>query len=213
MAVRNRKAKDNPVKEVRLFPENNARVRYLSDDVETALVAGLPDELRPMVRFAILTGLRRGELFGLQWQRVDLRTHTLNIPRSKHGKARTLPLGREAESILRHLPRRLDTSSVFVQPWSPRDEKGQPTTPPPYKDTPKARNEAREKAGLGAFRWHDLRHTFGSRLAMAGVDILTIKGADGAQDPDDDPSLRAPQPQPRRPSGGRAFSAGNWHLY
>ncbi len=45
----------------------------------------------------------------------------------------------------------------------------------PYQDTPKAWDAARQAAGLGDFRWHDLRHTFGSRLAMAGVDILTIK--------------------------------------
>ena len=45
MAVRNRKAKDNAVKGVRLFPENNARVRYLSDDEEAALMAVRPEEL------------------------------------------------------------------------------------------------------------------------------------------------------------------------
>jgi integrase len=119
-----------------------------------------------MARLAILTGLRRGELFGLQWERVDFRSRTLTIPRSKHGKARSVPLGNEAEGILRRLPRRLGSPWVFLQPG----EAGEP-----YQDTPKAWNVAREKAGLGDFRWHDLRHTFGSRLAMAGVDILTIK--------------------------------------
>ena len=127
MAVRNRKAKDNPVKGVRLFPENNARVRYLTDDQETALMAVLPDELRPMARFAILTGLRRGELFGLQWERVDFRSRTLTVPRSKHGKARSVPLGSEAATILRRLPRRIGLPGVFLLAltatalgWSPK---------------------------------------------------------------------------------------------
>jgi integrase len=75
-------------------------------------------------------------------------------------------VGTEAEAILRRLPRRLGSPWVFPQPG----EAGEP-----YRDTPKAWDAARDKAGLGDFRWHDLRHTFGSRLAMAGVDILTIK--------------------------------------
>jgi integrase len=82
------------------------------------------------------------------------------------GKARTAPLGSEAEAILRRLPRRLGSPWVFVQPGGAGE---------PYQDTLKAWDAAREKAGLGDFRWHDLRHTFGSRLAMAGIDILTIK--------------------------------------
>jgi integrase len=158
-AIRDGQARENPVKAVRLFRENNARVRWLTPEEESKLLGMVPEPFLSFCRVATYTGLRRGELLGLTWDRVDYRTGILTVDRSKHGEARRVPMSSLVQEARRRVPRTLGEAPVF----------------------PGCRNVSHrfprwvQDAGLKDLRLHDLRHTFASRLAMAGVDILTIK--------------------------------------
>lgn len=173
VAIRDDLADANPVKGLVPTPRNQ-RVRYLGDEEEAALTAALDAVSQDLVRFAIHTGLRQGEQFGLRWEWVDLQNSVLRIPTSKSGKPRTVPLNDVARKILRRQPRRLRCPWV----WPTHSRKGGAT---PGRNHINTRNFERrvfvpalQAASIEDFRWHDLRHTFASRLAMAGETVQTI---------------------------------------
>ncbi len=87
LAVRNGKIERNPAKSVKLFQENNTRVRYLLAEEEARLFEALPEELKPLVTVALHTGLRKGELLHLRWENVDFHTGTLTVALAKNGEA------------------------------------------------------------------------------------------------------------------------------
>jgi integrase len=173
VAIRDTLADVNPVKGLVPTPRNE-RVRYLTEAEESELISVLDARAQDLVRFAIHTGLRQGEHFGLRWEWVDLQNSVLRIPTSKSGKPRTVPLNDVAREILRLQPRRLRCPWV----WPTSSPKGGAT---PGRNHINARNFERrvfvpalQAAGIENFRWHDLRHTFASRLAMAGETLQTI---------------------------------------
>src|SRR5262245_58771984 len=99
-AIRQERLTRNPVASVRLFQENNARNRCLSADEEERLIAALPDRLRCLVIVALHTGMRRGELRGLQWQDVDFATGTIRIRQDKAGDGRWVTMNSAAREAL-----------------------------------------------------------------------------------------------------------------
>ena len=123
------------------------------------------DHLRPMVLLALNTGLRRSELFHLEWRHVNLHTRTLTIVghKAKSGQTRHIPLNDEATSVLQNWKAR-NTGLVFPG----RDGK-------PLDNVRKAWANVLEAAEITDFRFHDLRHTFASKLVMAGVDLNTVR--------------------------------------
>lgn len=168
VAMKDGLTESNPVREVGLFKENNQRVRFLDDDEETRLRAALGNEQWPVVAVALHTGLRQGEQFGLRWEHVDFGTGILTVPRSKHGEARRVPMNDTTRDILRARPSRLKSPYVFSSstgetPLDARNYMNRVFLP------------ALRAAGIEGFRWHDLRHTFASRLVMAGVDLRTVQ--------------------------------------
>ncbi len=168
VAIADGKAEQNPVKAVKLLKENNARTRFLSEDEQSKLFEELQPDEQPLVLVALHTGLRRGEQFTLRWEYVDLARRILTVPRSKSGELRRVPLNDEVLELLRGLPSRLKSPWVFPS-----------TTGETPMDAQNFYNRvfvpALERAGIEDFHWHDLRHTFGSRLAMAGVDLRTLQ--------------------------------------
>jgi integrase len=80
--IRDGQARENPVKAVRLFQENKTRVRWLTPEEEGKLLALVPEPFLSFCRVATYTGLRRGELLGLTWDRVDYRAGILTVARS-----------------------------------------------------------------------------------------------------------------------------------
>ena len=123
------------------------------------------DHLRPMLLLALNTGLRRGELFNLCWGDVNLQTCTLTIAghRAKSGQTLHIPLNDEAVSALREW-KTADTGLVFPG----KDGK-------PLDNVRKSWETVLEAAKITGFRFHDLRHTFASKLVMAGVDLNTVR--------------------------------------
>ena len=127
------------------------------------------DHVRPLVLLAMETGARRGELFSLRSDDVDLEEGTLTIhaQASKSRKARHIPLSRRARELLRGWQRDTGGRSGFVFP--------SPVTGERLDNITTAWENLRQRAQLEDFRFHDLRHDFASRLVMRGVDLYTVK--------------------------------------
>ena len=158
----------NPFRSIRMFKENNQRSRFLHEDEEARLREALGPEHWLFVAVAIHTGLRRSEQFLLRWEHVDFTTGFVTIPRSKSGEARRVPMNETVRSILRSRESRLKSAWVFpsLSGSSPIDGNN---------FMHRVFLPALKRAGIDGFRWHDLRHTFASRLVMAGVDLRTVQ--------------------------------------
>ena len=153
------------VRKVKLLRENNRRLRYLSVEECAALVNACDDHLKPIVIAALNTGMRRGEILSLTWDRVDLRHGFILLDITKNGERREIPINDTLRAALQGLTRRLDISHVFYDPQTGKA----------YQDVKKSFHTALKRVGIHDFHFHDLRHTFASNLVMAGVDLTTVK--------------------------------------
>jgi site-specific recombinase XerD len=168
VALANGLVERNPVKAVKFFREPSGRVRFLTDDEEPRLREQLDASQWQIVDLAFNTGLRQSEQFGLRWEHVNLANRVVTIPRSKHGGARHVPLNDTATAILRSLPSRFHSRWVFPS-------RAGKTALNATNFRQRVFNPAVRRARIENFRWHDLRHTFASRLAMKGVDLNSIR--------------------------------------
>lgn len=157
----------NPVNKVPKEKENNERDRWLTDEQERRLLGNAPQWLRDIILFDLHTGLRQGELLSLQWDRVDLFRKIIIIQESKNGKPRTIPLNQIALNILMEKAkvRNLKSDVVFLSNAITKIDRH---------NLRRAFNIAVKKAGIQDFHFHDLRHTFATRLAQRGIDIYKI---------------------------------------
>ena len=151
----------NPASKVKAQKENNARDRFLSEEEEKRLFEDLSALEGAHISLALHTGLRREEQFGLRQTQIDWGARRLTIPRSKHGEKRYVLLNKSAYWALRELERQgwLDAHPRMNGPNFVR----------------RRFKPALERAGIKNLRWHDLRHTFGSRLAQRGCNPQTIR--------------------------------------
>jgi site-specific recombinase XerD len=170
LGILNGKVKENPAKFVKHRLENNARVRWLSGEEEvrlrTYLAETYPEHL-PELDLALNTGMRLGEMYSLAWENVNTSRKVLTIPRSKNGEIRHIPLNCAALSALTQLRKRSKTPGAGPVVC---DLKGRALASPRFWFEP-----AIPKAKIRNFTWHCLRHTFASRLVMAGVDLRTVQ--------------------------------------
>lgn len=128
---------------------------------------GFTDHIMPMVLVSLNSGMRRGELFGLEWRSVNLpgRQLTVEAGNAKSGKTRHLPLNDEALDVLKCLKKQHGGKGlVFPSPAGER-----------FDNINKAWEGLVEAAKLSNFNFHDLRHDFASKLVMAGVDLNTVR--------------------------------------
>jgi site-specific recombinase XerD len=188
LAEVNGKITFNPARLVRMRRENNARVRYLNQhaplptkldylkacrDEESRLRAVIAREYAshlPELHVALNCGLRRGEQYGLEWRSVNFERRLLTIPRCKNGETRHVPLNAMALGTFKKLLPIMETHNyVFV---SQRSRDGRRSV---LRSSRHWFEDAVSKAGIRDFHWHDLRHTFASRLVMAGVDLRTVQ--------------------------------------
>ncbi len=192
---------EHPLRKVRRFRVDNERVRYLSAGEEKRLRDALAsreatrrkeresgnawgavrdrdvrpiwpkdsytDHVMPMTLLAINTGMRRGELFGLDWRSVNLpgKLLTVEAGNAKSGKTRHLPLNAEAMDVLKRWRKQHSGKGlVFPSPSGAR-----------FDNINKAWAGVITAAKLQDFNFHDLRHSFASRLVMAAVDLNTVR--------------------------------------
>lgn len=147
----------NPLTRIRLAPERRTPRPVLTRAEELKLLAVAPDHLRELVVLALHTGMRRGELTYQRWEQVDLERGLLQVSRSKtlQGEGREIPLTARVTELLK--ARAKSSGYVFVY----RDQ--------PIGSIKTAWRTAIRSAKLRHIRFHDLRHTFNTRLLEAGV--------------------------------------------
>jgi integrase len=172
-AIEWRMTGENPARTVKLYRKTTKRERFLSHDEMGLLLNNLPYHQRPLIQFALLTGLRRANLLNLRWEQVDLDNGNLFIAaeETKGKRDLKLPLAPEAVELLRNQTRHPESDFVFCK------GNGEP-----YKYIYGGFREAIKKAGIKDCTLHTLRHTVGSHLVMAGVDLATVKELLGHRD-------------------------------
>jgi integrase len=168
--------KENPFCKVKMEKENNARDRVLGYDEEDRLLDVCPKWLRDIVTFALHTGARLGEILELTWKDVDIFRKVVVIHQGKTGHTKTIPLTPTAVGILieKGKVRNLYFNLVF------HTTKGSRIT---NRNLERTFTNALKKAKIENFHFHDLRHTFASRLAMAGKDLYLIQKLLGHREP------------------------------
>jgi integrase len=153
---------------------------------ETGPADPLGEVERVLYLTAAMTGMRQGELLALRWMDVDWPAHRVcvrrNLVRGQFGtpkskrSSRSIPLAdevaRELELLYQSSSYQADADLVFAHPHSGR--------PLDRSRLLKRFKAALKRAGVREVRFHDLRHTFGTRMAAAGVPMRTLEGVDGA---------------------------------
>lgn len=158
------------------------RIRWLTRDEAERLIECMPESIKPVVIFALATGLRRSNILDLEWQQVDMQRKVawVNPENAKAGKAIGVALNDTACRVLRD---QIGKSSkwVFVH-TKPKHRPDGTVTPAVRKmrvDDNQAWNIGLRKAGIEDFRFHDLRHTWASWLIQSGVPLSVLQEMGG----------------------------------
>lgn len=163
-----RVAEDSEWRRVKPFRKvDEPRVRFLSDAEAVRLSNACPPDLRKLVQGALLTGARLGELAALRVQDVDINNEVVYVAESKSGRPRHIPLNPEGVALFSAaILGKTGEKAVFTRadgaPWGKNH----------HVRAFLAANAAAKISPPVAF--HELRHTYASHLAQAGVDLLTI---------------------------------------
>jgi len=160
--------KDNPVQKVAKEKVRNQVERWLTDKEEERLMNVSPDWLRPIIIFAINTGFRESEILNLKWKQIDFSRREITISEQKNKQIDTLPLNDAAMKALKEKWNNHQEDVEYVFP-------SQNNTRISNRNLFRAFKSAKEDAGIENFRFHDLRHTFATRLVQNGVDIYAVQ--------------------------------------
>ena len=122
--------------------------------------------LKPIITVALNTGMRRAEILGLTWNQVDLEARMIKVERTKSGRVRYIPINDDLfKQILKLKSDNGESPFVFLNPETKR----------PFLDMKTPFKRACRISGIEGMRFHDLRHTFASRLIERGIDIETVR--------------------------------------
>lgn len=142
---------------IKIKQKGNKRIRYLTEEEAEKLINN-SGKLRLLLILALSTGMRRGEIFNLKWQDVDLNAKLIHIEKSKNGERRSIPISDTLFAELeKETEKKSDEKIINIPSWQ-------------YQFT-----ILKNKCEIKNFRFHDLRHTFASWLAIKGVSLYTIK--------------------------------------
>lgn len=159
----------NPADGVKAYPEPKHRERYLTEDETARLFDALEQSHNKVavavIRFLLLTGLRKGEALRAKWEHFDRERGQLFLPHTKNGKSRYLPLNDMAVELLDQQERLQGNPYIF-----PGKNPGCHIA-----TVDKIFYRARKLAGIPDVRCHDLRHAHASILVNANVDLYTIQ--------------------------------------
>ncbi|MBM4302503.1 MAG: site-specific integrase [Deltaproteobacteria bacterium] len=153
-----------------MLKENNHRLRFLNESEIESLLKACDDlktytpHLRPIMETALLTGMRREELLSLKWEQI--RNGFIYLTETKSGKARQIPINDRLTEVLKKMRQGNQLKSEFVF----CDSQGRR-----FLDVKRSFASACRKAGIEAFRFHDLRHTFASQLVMRGAGLKAVQ--------------------------------------
>jgi integrase len=161
---------DHPMGRIAKLQEPRGRVRFLDDDERAKLLDACRQvnskHLYFLVVLALSTGARHGELITLHWRNVDFKRNVIVLHDTKNKERRVLPLAHHALELIvaRYQSRDAVTDLVFPSPYDPKR---------PW-ESQASWKTAVDKAGLEDFRFHDLRHSAASYLAMNGASLAEI---------------------------------------
>ncbi|HCY16210.1 MAG: integrase [Curvibacter sp. GWA2_64_110] len=153
---------------IRLLPGEVERDRWLTHEEAERLIRCCAPHLAALVRYALATGCRAGEITGLEWSRVDLQRKTAWLNQTKNGTPRGVPLNEDAIEVLKE---QIGKHSRYCftfrgEPWR-------------WQVTNSGWHTALEAAGIQDFRFHDLRHTWASWHRQAGTSCDELKELGG----------------------------------
>lgn len=172
LGIENGRVQMNPARLVPQKKEPAGKLRFLSAEEEVRLRAALVERpwALPHLDIALNTGMRRGEQFSLTWADVALDRREIHLSETKNGSSRYVALNSEAMRALRELQAEHERlgipkgSTLFLS----RHNK-------PIAEAREWFLNACKEAKIEGVTWHTLRHTFCSRLVMAGVDLKTVQ--------------------------------------
>ena len=172
--IRNGRVKTNPARLVRLRREDNARIRFLSYAEEAqirSIIRRRCPHHEPDFDVALETGMRLAEQHTIEWPDVHLGRRQIQLVETKNGSCRVVVLNDEAIAALRLCNARRSTQSrrVFLTRY------GQPMSSPRAWFRLVMADAVQQNGELADVTWHTFRHTFISRLVMAGVDLRTVQ--------------------------------------
>jgi integrase len=168
LGIQNRKVTSNPARSVTHRREDNNRVRFLTVEEEKKLRKVIEAKWVshvPELDLAINTGIRKGSQYSLTWDMVDFKGRMLNIPRTKNEEPIHVPLNDVAIAALKLVHGQGSRRGRVFQSAK---------TGEPLENGRHWFDDAVIEAGIKNFRWHDLRHTFASRLRMKGAPLEDI---------------------------------------
>jgi len=156
----------NPCDEVRALPENNQRVRYLTDDEKVRLLKSANEiggKFRIKLLLALTTGMRKGELDQLRWGDLDFERGLAELHDTKNGSPRHTPI---PNTVMTEVKKYREVGNGLLFPSIADSEK--------KFDYRKQWLRCLKLAGITDFRWHDMRHDTASTLARDGRTLKEI---------------------------------------
>lgn len=167
----------SPAAELPIEKHMTVRDRWITPEEEEKLILCAPHWFKPIIKFAAATGMRRGEIMLLTWKDIDITLKIARVRKSKNDKPRNIPLTKRALEALEESRRRQEPGTTWV-----------------FTNT---RNHAldsqtfdygflliRRAAGIRDLHFHDLRHTFATRLVQRGVDLYVVQRLLGHSNPE-----------------------------
>jgi integrase len=168
----------NPCMNVKKPKVNNQILRWLSQDEEEALLPAsqsyLHGQLPEIITVALHTGMRQGEILTLRWKNIDLFRKTITVMQGKTNEPKTIPMSETLFTLLTSKSKIVNMSGYVFHTGNGTRISG-----------PNLQREfwkVLEKAKIESFRFHDLRHTFATRLIQNGVDLYSVSKLLGHRD-------------------------------
>ena len=150
------------MRDIKQYKIQEQSIRVLSKDEETRLLESSCEHLKHIIITALNTGMRLDEILNLKWENVDMDRKIITVTETKSNKIRHIYINNHLKEALKCV--KLTNDRVFC------DNNGRPM------DSIKtAFKNAIRRSGIRCCRFHDLRHTFASRVAEKGVNIVTVK--------------------------------------
>jgi integrase len=174
IAIQEGYAEENPVKKIKLFSERDTlKERLLKPEEEERLLASSSGHLKPILIMALNSGARLGEIINLTWSCVDLEQREIRFEGCKSGRLRYVPMNQTLYSELVAW-KSMNGFSPLVFP--------SPKTGSVFTSIKTGFLASCRRSNIQGLRFHDLRHSFATRLVQRGCDVETLRGLLGHRD-------------------------------